>query len=153
MGKRGPPKTPTKILEARNSWRAKKRKHEPIPPDGDVVADGVLDAAAKTLFDRITKEIAAGVVKPCDSYILSMACQAFSDWVRLTRELRSEGDVVEGSENVIRNPKIAIRDKARDSFFRFARDYGLTPSSRTSLATDGNGNETDEAKLFSLKLA
>ena len=31
MGKRGPPKTPTKILQMQGSWRAKDRKGEPEP--------------------------------------------------------------------------------------------------------------------------
>lgn len=150
MSRRGPGKTPTKILEQRGSWRAKTRKKEPIPPDGQVKPHAVLDATARALFQRITKEIAKGVVKPCDAHVLAIACQAFSDWVRLTKELRTEGETSENIETGVRysNPKVFTRDKARDTFFKLAREFGLTPSSRANLAVDGDAGANDEAAQF-----
>lgn len=155
MGKRGPPKTPTAILNARGSWRGKERKDEPIPPNGKVEPHEVLDAVAKKLFARITEQMAAGVVTPCDTHILSIACQAFSDWVKLTKEIRSEGVTLTSAESGVAyaNPKVSMRDKARDAFFRFCRDFGLTPSSRANIAVESHGGESEVEDILTLKVS
>lgn len=155
MGKRGPPKTPTSVLENRGSRRAKSRKNEPVPPDGAVEPHEVLDAVAKKLFFAISEQIAKGVVKPCDAYVLSLACQSFSDWVKLTKDLRRDGMTLVNVESGVEypNPKVVMRDKARDAFFRFCRDYGLTPSSRANLAAEPDVGESEVEEIINLKIA
>ena len=66
-----------------------------------------------------------------DLMFLAMYCQAFADIVRLTREVRLEGEVCVGSGGRTgRNPKCLLLKQAQDTVIKLGARLGLSPFDR-----------------------
>src|SRR3712207_2170896 len=98
MGRRGPLPTPTPILSARGSRRANARTGEPTLPVGVPPCPLDLGEVGKREWRRLTKLLREmGVLTKADGYLLAALCQAWSEYVEATAELRKGKPVVTGS--------------------------------------------------------
>jgi len=118
MGRRGPARTPTKVLALSGSWRAKSRTDEP-PADGKTpICPAWLGKHAKTTWRYIVPRLAdMGVLGSTDRNTLARYCQLFVRW----REAEASGDVT-----------LSIKLSAH--LLKLEREFGLTPSARAGLA-------------------
>ena len=136
MGRRGPPPTPTPILEARGSWRAKARDGEPRLPLSAPACPGWLSAEAKEEWRRQIAQLKQmGCIARCDRAALSIYCEAWAEFERATRQLEGGMLIAAGKDDseIAPHPLMAIRDRAADRVLKLAREFGFTPSSRTQL--------------------
>src|SRR5581483_7260694 len=126
MGRRGPPPTPTKILELRGSWRAKERPGEPQPPPGAPPMPEWLSEEARAEWQRMAPELEAlGLLSVLDRAALAAYCQAYAELVEATALLNREGRVLEAPvfskagelTGHVRKPHPAVRLQ-RDAFGR-----------------------------------
>jgi P27 family predicted phage terminase small subunit len=141
MGQRGPAPTPTSILNARGSWRAKQRQGEPQPTKGAPPMPRWLSKEAKAEWKRIVPELLAlGLLTLVDRTALACYCQAYAELVEATRLVDQEGRILEvpvfnkaGEQTgTTRKAHPAVRLQ-RDAFARvkaFLGEFGLTPASR-----------------------
>lgn len=148
MGRRGPPATPTNILEMRGSKRAKQRKGEPKPKVGAPAPPAWLATTAKTEWTRVVAELVTlGVVTALDRQVLATYCQAVADVERLTKRVRREGEVITGAMGGrVKNPRVMILKEAYDRMLTAERELGLTPASRTRVKADPQ-SEKDKGGL------
>ena len=72
MGRRGPAPLPTKTLELRRSWRAKKRRNEPKPPVEIPTCPSWLDREAKAEWQRVVPQLKRlGIIAKIDRACLA----------------------------------------------------------------------------------
>lgn len=147
MGKRGPKKTPTRILKARGSWRADERKNEPEPdfsiPD---MPNWLTDPVAKAEWRRIVQSLGRErILTRLDRTTLALYCQAYADYVESLDylnvmvkgedgKLKKAGPLVKTSKgNIIQNPALSVKNKAFQILLKIAAEFGLSPSSRSNI--------------------
>ena len=95
-----------------------------------------LDAVAKKEYRRASEQLAEiGVaLEAVDLALLAIYAQAWSDYVRLTGEIRTEGEIISGYRGASRrNPKLGILRAAADAMQKAAKQLGLSPLSRRKL--------------------
>lgn len=116
-----------------------------------------LSDEAKVEWGRMANELhELGLLTRLDRATLAAYCQAYSDWVDAEGKLRQFGTVIkspvrtlvkkkkDGSETTettggypMQSPYLAIRNKALELMHKFAVEFGLSPSSRSRVNTDG----------------
>lgn len=144
MGKRGPPPTPTAILEARGSWRAKGRKGEPEVEVKEPPCPGWLPKEAKAEWKRIVPILLnLKVLTEADQAALQNYCLAHSQIVELQRIISKEGYTYEDRGIVKKRPEVGILQNAQKIVKTFLVEFGLSPASRARL---GAGAAEEGAK-------
>ena len=122
----GPPPTPTAILKARGSWRAKLRPDEPLfRPSAPQLPDW-LPANAVAEWDKLVpKLLALGVLAEVDVGMLAAYCLTAALVVDLTQQIGAAKSVA----------KIAKLQRRRQETIaeqiKLAQQFGLSPSART----------------------
>lgn len=133
MGKRGPQKTPSAVLEKRGSWRSKARKDEPIYDlAGDFSVPKELTAEGKKLWRKILPMvIGQGVLTQADIASFTRYCIYWQMWKRL-----------------IANPESSVAEimKLETAILKLEQQFGLTPASRPNIKADNQVGDKDESK-------
>lgn len=140
MKPRGPRPTPTAILAARGSKRARARKDEPIPPGALPEPPDWLSPAAAAEWQRLVPELLSiRLMTAADWSTFAGYCQAFAHWQAAEEFMGRHGTVI-----VVRDdkgtvkfsqavPQFAIAQKSQEKMLRFAAELGLTPAARARL--------------------
>lgn len=156
MGKRGPAPKPTAVKKiAGNPGKRKINKKEPKPAERNITAPDWMSPHAQQEWIRIYAELrACGLVSVADRGALTAYCVAWGRWVMAEEEIEkckndpARGFVVMGSKGgLIMNPLIRVADKAQENMLRAAKEFGMTPSSRTGLSIERNEDENEWAGL------
>lgn len=128
----GPPKTPTAILKARGSWRAKDRDGEPqaAPCDSVPLCPDHLKGPARKIWD----ETAAGLVSmrvlvPTDLHKLADYCSRRAEYLKLDEDVRRR--LMSLSKSKFFPTVVAMRNQAFVSMCQAGAELGLSPAART----------------------
>jgi phage terminase small subunit len=133
MGKRGPAKTPTKILEQRGSWRAKTRPEEPEPGELNIAAPEWLSGVALEMWNELTEQLGeAGIAKGTDRLMLATLCKSYAEW----RGAMSPSARLEWTGVLI----------------RLAREFGMTPASRAGVSATKTAKKDRQSKTRFFKV-
>ena len=137
MGRRGPQKTPTKILAMRGSWRAKTRQNEPEPGPGRPQCPRSLPKEGKAEWRRITAYLAKmGMLATCDRVAIAGYCSAWAQHDCADTECKKTGYWYVTPNGVQMQTAAAIILKsARGDMLRYLREFGLSLASRASVGT------------------
>jgi phage terminase small subunit len=150
--KSGRPRLPTVILQARGSKRARLRKdHAGETPEGLPACPKWVSREARKHWDMVAQDLAAlGLLTRLDLPAFGALCEALAEYLSVKDNPDSQ---------------VAGRREARKHVVQLAREFGMTPSSRASLATSAppmrhdrppHGNSTarkhDKTKYFSVPL-
>lgn len=140
----GPPPTPRAILEARQSWRARHRKQEPLPETQAPEPPQSLSEAAAPHWDTLVAAlIELDVLSAADGVALAEFAEAMAEVDELTADIAKEGRVLTNTnDNVVMNPRCRLLNQARDRILKYSREFGLTPAARARV----HSNETDAPK-------
>jgi P27 family predicted phage terminase small subunit len=97
-----------------------------------------LSAEAKAEWKRIVNTLhETGVLKWTDRSALAAYCEAYGRWVQAENLVRKSGLLIKTSnDNVIQNPAVGVANKAMADMVAYAKEFGMTPSSRAKLAMD-----------------
>jgi P27 family predicted phage terminase small subunit len=157
MGRRGPARTPTKILEQRGSWRAKDREGEPDFTPSVPECPAFLDEVARAEWVRIVPELERqGLITLVDVAALAGYCQCMSRWQAAEKLIQAEGLTIEGSHGgTVENPAVKIARESMQLMRQFASEFGLTPASRSRVIVSGSKDKEKDGKagFFTPKLA
>lgn len=137
MGKRGPAPKPTKLKKLQGTYREDRApENEPEPPLGAPACPDWLNDLAKEEWQRIVPDlIEVGLLTKIDRAALAGYCHAWSEWQQMEADIEEEGiDQLTGTGTTQRRPQVMVRDKAIERCYRFAKEFGLTPSSRTGIS-------------------
>lgn len=148
MGRRGPPATPTAILELRGSWRAAARKKlEPKAESGRPDKPSWLSPAAAEAWDEVLADLEQlKVLTTVDGRTLVRYCTLWVRWREAEEALtmgntmsvpilagKKKKKVVVGQRIVVR-PEVRIADSLSAQLLRIEQEFGLTPAARARLA-------------------
>lgn len=158
MGRRGPPRTPTKILALRDSTQVWKRKREPQPPAEKPPCPAWLDPDARKMWRTITPELARiGILARIDQNALARYCHLWVRWRAEEMRLTTEGmDITtynaDGQLMSIQpSPAVARASNLADKLLKLEQQFGMTPSARASLRVEAPVTHADQdpkAKFF-----
>lgn len=135
MGKRGPKPTPTAMLAARGSWRAKApdRKDEPqIDPCEPTMPPG-LGLAGRAEWKRTVPRMAAHqMLTELDRTNLFLMCKALDEHSEADKAIKEHGLLVDGaSGNKVLNPAVHERQRAWARYVKLSAAFGMTASDRS----------------------
>jgi P27 family predicted phage terminase small subunit len=75
-----------------------------------------------------------GLLTYIDRGMLAAYCDAYGRWVDLTVELEGKEVTYKTDRGFVHlNPKVKMAERAKAEMLRLAREFGLTPSGRSSL--------------------
>jgi len=141
-GKRGLPPTPTAVLAARGSWRAKIRKKEPVAPSGTPTRPGWVSGEARKVWPKVVAALRdLGTLARTDGAALGRYCCLLVRWVKANAVLMEQGDVYEmltKDRGVVfkARPEVEIVASLSTLLLRLEQEFGLTPSARARLAIE-----------------
>lgn len=161
MGKRGPRPEPTKLLELKGSWRARKNKREPRPERGAPACPGWLSPEAKAAWRSVVPLLsAAGMIAKVDRNVLTKYCQLWGRWKQAELFIQRFGSSYPIKDDAgkvkcfAQFPEVAIAHKLVGLLLKMEQELGLTPSSRSGIEVAGmpltpeEQAEEDEADRF-----
>lgn len=89
-----------------------------------------------------------GVMTQADVETFAMLCESYADYRDATATLRRDGQTFANANgNIIKHPAVNIQKDAADRFSRLAREFGLTPASRSAVKTQTNDDDPDTDDL------
>ncbi|WP_051580631.1 phage terminase small subunit P27 family [Pseudonocardia acaciae] len=147
MGKRGPAPRPT-ALKLLHGERHLDRINpdEPQPRPADLTPPEDAAPAVLAVWRRVVAELEAmNLAFPADADCLRGYCEAVVSHRRACEVLARSGVLVKGLHgNLVRNPALQIQRDAALTMLRFAQEFGLTPSARSSIrAAEATGAGDD----------
>lgn len=161
MAGKGPPKTPSKVLEMRGSWRAKTRTGEPKPASNALTCPAYLDDDGKKLWRTLTRQLKGmGIIGSVDAQALGRYCQLHTRWLAAEAEIKKSGSIAPtlNADGEVTGWRVAaavkIAGDLADKLLRLEMNYGMTASARASLSvapdkksSAGDGT-ADKARFF-----
>lgn len=144
MGARGPAPLPSVINELRGNPGKRKRNHREARPEARVPsAPRWLSAGARREYRRLGKLLlGAGLMTEIDGVALAMMCEALDVYQRAKAAMGEEGVIIKSDKgNVYQHPAVGVMGSARADVLRWAREFGMTPSSRSRISVDGPAEE------------
>ncbi len=159
MGRRGPPPTPTSLLQLRGSWRADLNSAEPQPEKGRPTCPSWLDDYAKTAWKRLIPQLdRMGVLTKIDGHALTILCQTWARWRKAEEFIQQHGETYpvkdeNGNVRYLKKfPQVSIAESCAKTLSRFMQEFGLTPSARTRLAAPQPQDSVNDDKRRYLKI-
>lgn len=138
MGRRGPKPKPTVIKKFEGNpgkRRLPKGEPEPAAVDGDPVPPAWLGAEGQAKWREIVPQLRAlGVLTTLDLDVLSTYCASWDEYAQCQKTMNEEGHYVYlESGFVALHPAVSRMQKALERIRKLAAEFGMTPSSRSSL--------------------
>src|SRR4051812_46464221 len=138
MGLRGPAPKPTAIkrLEG-NPGKRKLNESEPTPKEGVPECPDHLDKVARVDWERLTTILLdMRVLTEADYIALGNLCQAYSALMNAQKQMNKTGILYKSKSGYIQqSPLLGIIHTQTTIVNNLLREFGLTPSSRTRVAT------------------
>jgi len=139
MGFRGPAPTPTPILKSRGSGLVNKRQSEPTLPLSVPSCPSFLKGEARAEWNRQIKALLAmRVITQADRAALAVWCQAWDDFVRVTKALEGKNPWGKGQSRLV-----WVRKDAIATLLKFSAQFGFTPAARARLSAPEVQNAGD----------
>ncbi len=150
MGKRGPKKTPTAILQRRGSRQVESRTGEPDPPRERPDTPDWLDADGQNCWDALVPLLEQmGVLRRIDGKALARYCSMWVRWRKCQEFLTKNGETymlkdADGKPRcVMQWPQVSIAHKLATLLLRIEQEFGMTPASRPNLHVESSLDDDD----------
>ena len=151
MRGRIPKPTALKIAEGNRGRRPLSLDREPKPPAAPkrMTAPKELTDSARAEWKRMAPVLAKmGILTEADLAALAGYCQAYGDFIDLTKRIKHDGRTVRrGNGSLATNPVVMQRNQAAEQMKAFAVEFGFTPSSRARITMDRSEDEDEASKI------
>jgi P27 family predicted phage terminase small subunit len=114
-----------------------------------------LDDEARACWKRTTRELAGmGLLTSADLDALAAYCDAISQWHKAREFIAKYGDSYSSKDadgkikNIIAFPQVSTYRNLLNLIRNYQRDFGLTPSARSSLHIVGKPEEFDPYEIL-----
>ncbi len=159
MAPRGRKPKPTHLkVVTGNPGKRQLNENEPRPDLSIPAPPPHLSDEAKVEWGRVCDQLyRLKLLSDIDRASLAAYAQAYGRWVQAERALAkmAESDgVTKGllvktrNGNAIQNPLVGTANKAMADMMRYAAEFGMTPSARSRLSTDGEDTEDPSRRYF-----
>lgn len=147
---RKPKPTAIKVASG-NPGRRRLNDAEPKLLNGRWYAPKTLNEDGQRLWRMIMKTLGpAGVITEGDLVALQLLCENFEDRLTARREYLRSGMIVEGSTGtLVVSPAVRIAKALSEEIRWYLAEFGLTPSSRSKIRVETNGDRSLAEILFS----
>lgn len=153
MGSRGPAPAPTKVKLLRGETRPSRVNYrEPLPSSKLPTMPADMDPAAKVVWRRVIRTMGkTGVIRESDLDTVRCYCEAVARYTEAARLYAATGPLVRGQRRVltadraegeepaevevylVKNPLWQIVREASEQVRLYAREFGLSASSRAGI--------------------
>ena len=150
--RRGHPRKPEALKKLHGTARKDRAVESSATATGMPTRPIGLSSQATRVWKSLAPKLhGLGLLSEIDQSTFAVYCQAYGDWLEVTRLLNKLGianwysETESGYRQVI--PEVAVRDKVYQVMQRLETRFGLDPSSRSGIATDGRqkvANATEE---------
>lgn len=139
----GPQPTPSAILAARGSWRAKMRSGEPQIAVSVPDCPAWVQGPARDWWPEVAGQLAEmGVMGAPYTVALGLLVDALSDYLQARETVLRAGQTYETANGQIHTrPEVAVMERAWTRTLHAAGEFGLTPASRTRVSVSGGGKQ------------
>ncbi len=136
MGRRGPPRTRTKVLQLRGTLRQDRHGGSSEPEYTPLLAlppcPGFFDDIAALEWERVGPELVQKqLLTEVDLAPFTGYCLNVSRMVKAERAVQAKGLTYTTEFGPKANPEVMIARQAGAEVLKFAKEFGLTPGSRT----------------------
>jgi len=136
LARKGPRPKPTGLRLLHGDRPDRINTSEPVPPAGLPVEPPMSDAARDVWRETAPKLLAMGVLASTDGDALACYCEAVVVARRCSQILGRSDVLIQSVENrPMRNPALAAQRDAMRTVLLYSREFGLTPSARSTLHT------------------
>lgn len=137
--------TAIKILEG-NRGKRELNSAEPSYPKLSSNPPAFLDAGAVAEWERMKPLLDAnGLITEADLAAFAIYCQAYSDYSRLTLQIRCDGESVKDKfDSVKKHPLLSAKSQAYLTMSEMLKQFGFTPNARQKIAAQVNSENRDE---------
>lgn len=163
MGARGPTKKPAELeqLHGNPGHRTITKKIQLDKPDEIPNPPTFLDSVAKKEWRRLAPKVyAVGILTDADVAAFAAYCESYSQWVAAVKAIQARKpdkkspapltfETDKGYQQQV--PEIGIANNAKKQMLAFAREFGLTPSSRLDDTTATNTEDKDTSIMDFIK--
>lgn len=127
-----------------------RNKAEPKPEAELLRAPAWLKGEARAEWKRIAPKLyRLGLLSELDSSALAAYCQARGRFREAVEQLEAEGYIVTAPSGYpIPSPWVAIQNSAHKAMLEGAREFGLSPASRTKVSAAGTPKKQDPFAIF-----
>jgi P27 family predicted phage terminase small subunit len=135
---RGRKPQPTALRRARgNPGKRAYNDAEPQPPKDLPDCPPHLSEVARAEWDRVAETLHdIGVLTTVDRAALAAYCQAYGRWVEAEEQMRKTPAMLKTPSGYVQqSPWLSVANKQLELMGRFAIELGMTPASRTRVAT------------------
>ena len=156
---RGRKPTPTHLkLVNGNPGKRKLNGNEPSPEISKPMPPEHISDEAKIEWGRVVDELyAVGCLSKIDRAALAAYCQAYARWLQAERAIAemAKRDMLTGglmirttNGNPIQNPLVGTANKAMQDMVRYATEFGMTPSARSRVNSEGQKQKDPSERFF-----
>ena len=149
MKGRKPKPTELKKL-AGNPGRRPLNENEAKIREGKPRCPSHLNDHAKRVWRRVAPLLyEAGLLTLIDQDVLAAYCIEVGRSIEAEEILRETSNVIRNTNNnLVVNPWVRIGDRAREAYTRLAVEFGMSPSSRSRVTVEIDGEEMTLAELL-----
>ena len=151
--RRGHPRKPEALKKLHGTARKDRAVESSATATGMPTRAIGLSSQAGRVWESLAPKLHdLGLLAEIDQSTFAVYCQAYADWLEVTRVLNKRGianwytETESGYRQVI--PEVAVRDKVYQVMQRLGTRFGLDPSSRSGIATDGRQKIATETEAF-----
>lgn len=158
MGRRGPAKTPLKVLKGRDSWRARNRKQEP-KAKGMPRRPTWLSKGAARVWRRIVPHLQTmEIVGAIDAEALARYCVIFAKWRQAEEFVEENGTSYAVKDFVSDNhpdgiivgykeyPQVGRAIAYAEQLLRIEKTFGMNPGARANLVIETEKPEENRGR-------
>jgi len=158
MGQRGPKKTPTAVLAARGSRRAKDKSRQGEPHPEVVIPKHPIWVSPKA--KKYWKEIAPmladyGVITNWDRIALALLVDTLADYIAAKKLIVKHGEITPSKKDAVyQYPAVGIKNRTFENVLKLCREFGLTPASRSNVQIEkaSDPKENPKARFFKVNV-
>lgn len=149
MGKRGPVGAPTQLRLLRGDKPCRVNDREPVARDVLPEPPDAMTADAREIWHYTIRELQhMKIAAAADRDALACYCEAVVSHRKASEILAKSPVLVKGLHGtLVRNPALQIQRDAANTVRGFAQEFGLTPSARAGIKTEGRSGG-DKANPF-----
>ena len=120
-------------------------KNEPKPKADRITMPAGLSPEAKKHWKQVIKHLKdAKIMTNLDVPALMIYCEAYAQWKDATDKINDHGAIIRGQNGPARSPYLMVAQKAFDQMKQMLTEFGMTPSSRTKISTNGEDDPHDD---------
>jgi P27 family predicted phage terminase small subunit len=142
----GRPRKPTALKKLAGTYRKDRHRDELEASHvaEDVEPPSFLCPEGRAKWKELCPKLAAlGVLSDLDLPALAMWCGAWASYVKASRTLSAQGEVIVDRNGASRkSPWLAVQRAAIETMAGIGSQFGMTPSSRASLSLRSTGSKS-----------